>query len=356
MTRLLTTGYESGDINEAGTSTIGSGGALTCASSTPTPRAGNFCLKAAATGVGTFNATHKTIALPSAQTDVWLRFAFMAHIVALSTETTFAAVLDAAAGVQCGLSYSPSDGLIRLYRGLNLVLLGTGSTVMPQDTWHVIEWRTQILTSTTGTSEVWLDGNQIITFSGDNSASATLNVQSVRLGLQNAAGLGSAALHFLAYDDIAANSTSGSINNGRPGDGRVLMLTPDGAGSSTQLTRGGTDTGANFSQVNELPPSMTQYVSSATVGQRDLYTLSNLGVAVQSVNCVEGVLFAVNSDASGGSIAPTIRSGGTTNEGTATGLSTSAAYVRQLWETDPATGAAWTAAAVDAAELGATVR
>ena len=353
MTRLLTCGYETGDINEAGISVIGTNGTLAVVNATPTPRAGNYCLKVASTA-GSLGPTYKSLNLPAAKTDLWIRFAFFVHPVAAG-EITFAYAYEAAAAPQTALTYTPTDGLLRAYRG-GSVLLATASTSFAVDTWHVIEWRTQITSASAGVIEVWLDGNRVINFSGDNTNSSTLNVQSILLGQASSTSLAGTTGLYLAFDDIAINDTAGTINNGRPGDGRIVLLKPSGAGTTTQLARGGTDTGANHTQVNETPPSMAQYVGSATVGQRDLYALDNLGVAVQSINTVEVIALAMNSDAGGGFIAPTLKSGATTNEATAIGLSTSAGYVRSQWETDPNTGVAWTTTAIDSLEAGATIR
>src|SRR5580765_5738491 len=355
MTRLLTTGFETGDVAEAGVSTIGATSTLTVVNTVPTPRAGAFCLKCACTS-GTFVATYKTFTLPVAKTDVWVRFAVLVHPIGVN-EWVIAATQDAAGGAQNCLTWDPSSGVLRarLSNANNATLLGTASTAFPADSWHVIDWRVQITSVTVGIVEVWLDGNRVINFSGDVAASAVANVQFLLLGHVSPTVSGGTGM-YIAVDDLAINDTAGTLNNGRAGDGRVVLLTPSGAGSSTQFTRGGTDTGANFSQVNELPPSMGQYVGSSTVAQRDLYAMTDVGVAVSSINVVEAIALAQNSDAGGGSIGPTIKSGATINEATAIGLSTSAAYVTSRWETDPNTSAAWTIAAVNALEAGATVR
>ena len=354
MTRLLTTGYETGDVTEAGTSTVGANSSLTVVGSAPTPRAGSYCLKVATTA-SSITGTYKTLVLPAAKTEVWIRFAFFTHALVSASEPVLAMLLDAGGSAQCNLTYNAGDGLLRFNRGSSSsTLLAAASTSFPQDSWHVIEWRVQILTATTGAGEVWLDGNRVINFSGDVANTATLNVQSLVLGVfGTVSGITGG---YLAFDDIAVNDVAGSINNTRAGDGRVVLLVPNGAGSSTQLTRGGTDTGANYSQVNELPPSIAQYVGSATVAQRDLYTLADIPIAVSSINVVEALVLAQNSDAGGGSIGPTIKSGATINEAAAIGLSTSPAYVGARWETDPNTTAAWTVAAVNALEAGVTVR
>lgn len=355
MTRLVTCGFETGDPSEAGTSVIGSNGTITAVSTAPVPRAAGYCAKVTYTAVGNWAATYKSFPLGSAKTEVWMRFAFLAHALGTS-EVTVVQLNDSAATNQATLGYTASDGLLRIYRGLTLV--ATASASFSQDTWHVIELRWQILTSTTGAAEVWLDGTRVVNFSGDTSQTTNLNMQSVNVG--NAAQTSATGLTvngtYVAFDDLAINDTAGSVNNGRPGDGRVLLLLPTGAGSSTALTRGGTDTGANYSQVNELPPSMTQYVLSATTTTRDLYALSDLPSGVASISVAEVLTLAQNSDAGAGSLGLTVKSGATTNEGTAQSLGTAAAYMRQQYETDPATTAAWTVSAINALEAGVTVR
>ena len=357
MTRLLTCGYETGDVAEAGVSTIGANCALTAVNAVPTPRAGSYCLKSAITSGSTFPATYKTFSLPAAKTDLWVRFAVLFHPLAVSTEWVFAGTQDASGGAQNCLTWDPSSGVIRarLANANNTTLLAAAGTPLPADTWHVIDWRVQITSTTVGIVEVWLDGNRVINFSGDNTNSTTTNVQFVLLG-SVAPTFSSATGMYMAIDDVGINDTAGTVNNTRLGDGRVILLAPNGAGSSTTWTRGGTDTGANYSQVNELPPSLTQYVASAVVANRDLYALQDLAVAVSAINVVEVIALAQNSDAGGGSLGLTLKSGATTNEATAIGLSTSAGYVGARWETDPNGGGAWTASAVNALEAGVTVR
>lgn len=357
MTRLLTTGYETGDVAEAGVSTIGTGGALSVVNTAPTPRAGAYCLKVAASS-GTMSATYKTFTLPAAKTDVWVRFAAFLHPASVGAEVVIAASQDASGGSQNCLTWDPVSGAIRarLNNIISGALLATGSTALPPDTWHVIDWRIQITSATVGVVEVWLDGNRIINFSGDNTNTTTVNVQFVALG-HTGTSVATAAGFYMAFDDFAVNDTAGTVNNTRAGDGRVILLAPNGAGSSTQFTRGGTDTGANWSQVSEVPPSMAQYVGSPTVGNRDLYALGNLPVAIQSVNVVEVIALAQNSDAGAGNLAPTVKSGAAAaNEATAIGLSTTASYVTGRWELNPDGNVAWTAAAIDALEIGATIR
>jgi hypothetical protein len=203
--------------------------------------------------------------------------------------------------------------------------------------------------------ELFVNIVQAISFSGDNTNTANVNVASAWAGLNGSSATGAGTVCNVGFDDIAINDTTGTRNNGRIGDGRISRFMPTGAGGSTVLTRGGTDTGANWSQTSEVPPSMTQYVYSANAGDRDLYNLADIS-NVASINVVEEVVYALNSDASAGSMAPTIQSGSTVSEAAAQALSVAAAHYHARWETDPNTGAAWTAAAINALQAGATVR
>jgi hypothetical protein len=109
-----------------------------------------------------------------------------------------------------------------------------------------------------------------------------------------------------------------------------------------------------------VPLTFTDYVYSAVSDgtARDTYTLEDLSLpaGTWTVNCVEAIAFAQNSDAGVGSIGLTIKSGATTTEGTATALGITGSFVRQLYELDPNTTAAWTTANVNALEAGTTVR
>src|SRR3990172_6946830 len=58
------------------------------------------------------------------------------------------------------------------------------------------------------------------------------------------------------FDDIAINSSTGSFQNSYPGAGRIVALRPNAAGDSADFARGGTDSGANWSQTDEVTPTV----------------------------------------------------------------------------------------------------
>ena len=344
MTRLYTTGWETGDISEVAGGVNKGATYIVAVDTTPTARTGTYILKCSCTS--TANG-YRVLPISPASTDIWVRFAYYTNTTA---NISMASMTENTGAPNATLNYDAPSNVIRLYRGSITTSLAT-APAFALNSWHVVEWRLQITSVSTGSSEVWVDGVQVIAFSGDVCQTATPSISNVFLGTINT----HANTIFAAYDDVAVNDTSGTRNNGRPGDGRIELLLPSGAGSSTQLTRGGTDTGANYSQVNERPPSMSQYVASANVGDRDLYAMSDSSLS-GAVNLIELLALANNSDAGAGSLGLTLKSGATTNEATAQALSSSAGYYRTRYETDPNTSADWTPSAVQAIEAGVTVR
>ena len=83
---------------------------------------------------------------------------------------------------------------------------------------------------------------------------------------------------------------------------------------------------------------MTDYVYSATAATRDTYALQDVPARHVDRQCGRGAgLRAEQRTPGAGSLGLTVKSGATTNEGTAQSLTTTAAYRRQLYETDPDT-------------------
>lgn len=111
------------------------------------------------------------------------------------------------------------------------------------------------------------------------------------------------------------------------------------------------------SRVNESPLNNadTDYVSTATVNAVDTYAMQDLATpAGSAVLAVRPVLVARKESAFAMGIAPTVRSAGTDYPGTARDLPNTLAYSAEsdTLTVDPATGAPWTRAAVDAIEVG----
>lgn len=109
--------------------------------------------------------------------------------------------------------------------------------------------------------------------------------------------------------------------------------------------------GTNLSIVDSQPDT-GNYNSSSTVGAEDLFTMGAVGATTQTVYGLTTKLIAGKSDSGSRSIAPVILSSGTTATGASSGLGTSATQTKMVQQTDPHTGAQWTSAGVNAAQIG----
>jgi hypothetical protein len=221
----------------------------------------------------------------------------------------------------------------------------TSSLTLTTATWYYVQTHVKIDDST-GLCEVLVDGTQFINLTGDDTRSdATTNGEKV-----NRVGFSDSGNYYV--DDLYFNDTTGSQNNGYSGDTRVAAYIPNAAGDSTGLTRGGTDSGNNYGQVDERPPNDgTDYVFGTDTSSYDLYNLP----ATSGVSTVQGVQLwvrAAKSDAGAASIALMLKSGGTEDQQADQALSTSYGYFYKTYDVDPTDSVAWTAAKVDGLQIG----
>jgi len=241
----------------------------------------------------------------------------------------------------------------------------TGTTTLSADTWHRIELLFD-RTPAAGSQIVraYVDG---IEFAG--AATRDLSAGVFVLGFGGNLLLESQTAGEWFFDDVAINNGSGSSQNSFPGEGEEIMLRPSEAGDNADWTRGGTDSGANWSQVEELPPNdVTDYNQSNTAAQIDDYNLEATSAELASddvINCVQvGVRVAVSS-ATGSDPDIVLRikasSGGTVEESAAldvsnvnwrTNNSTDLLYLLTLYDLPGASTAGYTKADLDTTQIG----
>lgn len=99
----------------------------------------------------------------------------------------------------------------------------------------------------------------------------------------------------------------------------------------------------------------TSYVYSSTVGQADFYSLGALPSTPQAIVGTQLKAFAKKSDTGTRSLQMQLKSGATTTQSASVALGTSYGWVNRVDTTDPNTGAAWTGAGVNAAQIGPLV-
>ena len=238
--------------------------------------------------------------------------------------------------------YVTSNGSIQIRRA-GTALATSASGIVAHYVWNYIECSATIHDST-GTVDVHCNGVSVVSFTGDTRNGGTsTNIDTI-------AFQGTTAVGNVNYiDDVYFCDDSGlAPYNTFLGDVRVYTLVPDAAGSSTQLTP---SSGANYTTVDELPYSSTDYVSG-TAGQTDLYSTANLPGGTGIIYGVQTNAIVKKTDAGNISGKTAIKSGATTYYGTTTALGTTDVTLIDTRSLDPSTSAAWTSTGVNNIEIG----
>ena len=274
---------------------------------------------------------------------------------ALDAGASLGITLHSDAGVTPHLTFmnNSSTRVLELRRGDHTgTLLASSALMLSPGNWRYFEIRATI-NDTTGSCEVRVDGNTtpIINFTGDTRNGGTLTTfDMISLRAYKSGTTGAATG---VFDDLYILDDTGTTNTTFLGDVRAITLRPDGAGADTQLAPTGSAT--NWQNVDETAYSTVDYNASATVGQRDTYTLSNLPLGMGTVHAVQSNLIAAKSDATTANARIPLRSGGALYYGMTTALSTSYLTFSDVYQLNPNTSSSWTQAAVDGLEVGMEV-
>jgi hypothetical protein len=254
-----------------------------------------------------------------------------------------------------GIRITPTSTL-QLYNFEDSAQIGSDSAALTANTWYVVTWKQDTTTLASTACEAFLNG---VSF-----ASGTANLTTTQKNLR--IGNTSSATMDVYYDDIAVNDASGSFETSYPDwQGKIICLKPDSAGDANAWTRGGSDSGANWSQVDEVTPNdITDYNQSTTLNQEDFFNCDASGISSTDIVNVVTVNTRYRSDVS--TNVPTFvseikkASGGTVTAGTATTPSsttwrsntTSAPYTPHITQYQDPDGASWTQAKLDTMQLG----
>jgi hypothetical protein len=247
---------------------------------------------------------------------------------------------------QLGLIVGVTGG-VSLFRGATLI---TAGGVIGVDTWTCFEVYA-VIHASSGTIQVWQDGKLVIDFTGDTLESAVEQITSVRLGVLRAwYGTDPAEI---CFDDFALNDTTGSVNNGRIGQGGIYPLRPV---ADTDVKAFTPSTGVdNYAMVDEAQlDGDATYVTGVNSGERDLYNITSLSTLGQ-VDAIAVVGGFRASAGAGARLAPTLRSGATVAVGSSwTGTNTYQVGTH-IWDADPNTSLPWTLTALQSLQVGATM-
>jgi hypothetical protein len=238
------------------------------------------------------------------------------------------------------------DGSFSAVRATSTTIAGPSSTgLWTQDNWYTVELQVHIADSPNGSIEASMYDDagtllQTISASGIDTQN-TANAYVRRLGV----GGVSCDPYF---DDVSVDST-GELR----GKCEVETLMPTGAGDLAAHTRGGADSGANWSQCEEVPDDGdTTYVQSTGSDQDDCYAFANRSISGDNL-AVQVTAVAKLSGGASRQIKVFVRIDGVTYLGSITHtLTSSFRGYSECWTNNPATGNAWTNTEINAAQFG----
>lgn len=242
------------------------------------------------------------------------------------------------------------DGAGRLRATRNgSTILATGTTVISLNTWYYVEYKI-LISDSVGTAELRINGGTpdfaITGQDTKQSANATADAFLVANGNGNT----------LIDDLYVCDGTGSAPQNSFLGDVRVETLYPNGNGNSSQWVGSDSNSTDNYLLVDETDPNDdTDYVESATVGNEDTYTYSNLVTTSGTIYAVQLLPWAKKTSAGLRQIVTVARLAGTEEDSLAITLPSSYTYVAQNIRTTKPGGGVWTVSDVNSAEFGPKV-
>jgi hypothetical protein len=323
MTRIFTEGAEMGDI------LFWTSGAVT--NLTTAPRSGNRHFSVSGNNTGTKNIT--AIAEGYDRRGIYFTSAAVPHQFVRWTK----------AGTILGsVRLNPSNSKLEIYTSTG-TLVATSTNALLINTWYLLETHINIGNSS-GSIDARIDGANFVSSWGDTQPGADTTFDQ----------LVATSTDTMYLDDLALNDTAGGADNSWCGDGKIVMLRPTAVGDVTQLTP---TSGSNWQCVDEVPPNTTDYVSSATAGQYDLYNCGTTTIAAGDVvKRVQVEARILEESATGDSIKLGVKTEST--EYWETGQVVTTAYARYVGNdltVNPLTNVAWTQTELDDLQIGVTV-
>ncbi len=281
------------------------------------------------------NSTAVALMFPGNPTSISFGFAFKP--VQTSNLSQVVNILNSSLSALCGIGFNASGQLVA-YQGAGGTTLGTSvaAGLAPASTWIYVELEI-VLSGSAGTLNAYVNGQQVLALTGVNTGSgAAVAMQLVLLAP-------TATTYTCVWDDIYTTNAATKL-----GEQRIETLRP-ASNSSVQWTP---SSGSNYADVNGTTVSGTTYVSTATVGNLDLYGIAALSETPSTISAVNVVSFAEKTDAGLRAINNAIKSGSVEQDGSAIYLAGSFGRFDNIQLTDPATSAAWTASGVNGLLIG----
>jgi hypothetical protein len=331
MTRLFTTGYETG---------------LTSAEYVVT---GSFAVATTSARTGTYGMRYAGTNLVAA----------VSHYYLASQEVYagFAFLLNTTSGASFFLR-SASTNVVELRPGasetMGIYLNGSLADTLSAGAWLSGLWNYVEIgisrSATVGWLEVKINGTSVYRFDGNTGAGTTDNFYCTANFISG--GLS------CTLDDVVINNNVGVHNNTWPGQVKLHPIAVSGVGSAADLLRGGVDSGANWSQVSPIPASATGYVYSSTEDERDLYATAG-GFTLSEGRTVNNIIVVVVSkiESGSGAITASLKSGTTETEHD-TPINQNGSYLSYTFPfpVDPDGNVPWVESKINSVEIGAKIK
>ena len=242
------------------------------------------------------------------------------------------------------LAWDSGTKVLMLYTGNYASLVGTGTAMLSPNVWYVIEIYIDIADAG-GRLIVRIDGliDPGLNFTGDTKPGADAVFD--RIVFTNPAVGWQGHL-----DDIILNDTLGGVNDTWPNGSKIVYLKPIAPGASTQWTASGGL--LNWQCVDEVPPSVVDYVATNVAARQDTYELEDLPVDAASVQCVRADVWGMKVGVPAvNNISPMVRTGGADFYGTSRPAGFAIALIPHYFDQNPA-GGNWDVPTVNALESG----
>jgi hypothetical protein len=147
--------------------------------------------------------------------------------------------------------------------------------------WHHVEF-TMTINTTTGTANLWIDGEQQYALTGIDTQDAASNISTytrVRLSTNQAANV----TEYVWFDDVIVWDDSGTEFTGALPNKihRIDTIRPNGAGNSAQFTPSASTNETNVDET--VADDDTTYNESATVGHIDSLAYADMAFNVDEI-------------------------------------------------------------------------
>jgi hypothetical protein len=249
-----------------------------------------------------------------------------------------------------------TDGTLIAYAGNHQTVIGVTDFAIHADKWYYIEidYSLSGTTNITATATVRLDGNTSAVISGSGATNVANTSLTSGTATVNNHMLGSGNSTATTYKDIYICDHNGGVNNTFLGQVTILVVRPNGDVVSQWTPNSGI---THFNRVNDSigADDDTTYVSDGTVGHQDIWDWEDIPGFSGTIKFVEVHMYARKDDEGSKSFQTVVGDTGTEAHSGDFFVSDNYVYYDQCFDTDPATGFAWTRTGFNTKRFGAKV-